>query len=153
MKSISIPRLGVPTVYAHGWSRPIVFYTFTVVFVAATLAGSILATVITDASQHMPMGGGGQAGPPSLDQILWMGLGSNYAVMTVSRLSPFSSTFRLELELGLMGYQQWSMVGSACVAIVTTKILRDTVKYYDYYGYHAQPKVAIGIGIGTTLAV
>jgi hypothetical protein len=44
------------------------------------------------------------------------------------------------------------MMGSAFVAIVTAKIMADTVKYFDHYGYRGDPKLAFGIAIGTTAA-
>jgi hypothetical protein len=44
------------------------------------------------------------------------------------------------------------MIGSVFVALVTTKIISDTVRYYDHYGY-TDPVVATGIGVGTTAAL
>jgi hypothetical protein len=40
------------------------------------------------------------------------------------------------------------MMGSVVVAMVTTVILSDTVKYYDHFGF-TDKKLAIGLGFGT----
>ena len=40
------------------------------------------------------------------------------------------------------------MMGSVVVAMVTTVILSDTVKYYDHFGF-TDRKLAIGLGFGT----
>jgi len=40
------------------------------------------------------------------------------------------------------------MMGSVLVAMVTTVILSETVKYYDHYGM-TDKKIAVGLGIGT----
>jgi len=40
------------------------------------------------------------------------------------------------------------MMGSVIVAMVTTVILSDTVRYYDHFGF-SDKKLAIGLGIGT----
>ena len=55
-------------------------------------------------------------------------------------LGSFSSTILTE--------QGWSALGSAAVCMLFTKILSDTVRYYDHYGYK-NVKVATAIAIGT----
>jgi hypothetical protein len=40
------------------------------------------------------------------------------------------------------------MMGSVVVAMVTTVILSDTVKYYDHFGF-TDKKLAIGLAVGT----
>jgi len=44
------------------------------------------------------------------------------------------------------------MIGSVLVAIVTTKIISDTVRYYDHYGY-TDRVIGTAIGLGTSAAV
>lgn len=44
--------------------------------------------------------------------------------------------------------QSWAMMGSVVVAMVTTVILSDTVKYYDHFGF-TDKKLAIGLAVGT----
>jgi len=47
--------------------------------------------------------------------------------------------------------QGWSAIGSAAVMLALAKILSDTVKYYDHYGYK-NIKMALAISLGTLVA-
>lgn len=44
-------------------------------------------------------------------------------------------------------------MGTVAVALISAKILSDTVKYFDYYGMSSQPRIATFIAVGTPLAV
>jgi hypothetical protein len=90
----------------------------------------------------------------SVDEMLWLGLMSNPGKMLVSlfvlTLSPLRSLYELD-KSGLIK-QSWAMIGSVFVALVTTKTISDTVRYYDHYGY-TDRVIVTGIGIGTSAAL
>jgi hypothetical protein len=48
--------------------------------------------------------------------------------------------------------QSWSMIGGACVALVTVRIMADIIRYFDHYGYRENPKLAFGLAVGTAAA-
>jgi hypothetical protein len=58
--------------------------------------------------------------------------------------SPF--TFKYQLTK-----QGWSVMGSVAAALLLAKILSDTVKYYDHFGF-MNVKTGVAIAFGTFLA-
>ena len=72
------------------------------------------------------------------------GWGSSRVQESCSYVSSF--TFKYQLTK-----QGWSVMGSVAAALLLAKILSDTVKYYDHFGFK-NIKTGVAIAIGTFLA-
>lgn len=90
-----------------------------------------------------PAPGGGAGGRPTVDQILWMALGSNPGKITVSTC---------ESTHDKADHQSWTVLGVAMVALLTGKILLDTGRYYEFFHHRDSRWVQIGVAVGTIAA-
>lgn len=90
--------------------------------------------------------GGAAGGRPTLDQILFMGLGSSPQRMTVSTVSCHAI---IESPLVLAMVQSWTAMGADAVSLIVGTILMDTARYYDYFGDTDKRWVRTGVALGS----
>lgn len=83
MRSFSLTRSSIPTLYAPECNRQLVSCLSLIASLVALLVGAIVGTIMADSAiPERP--DRVQSGPPSLDEVLYMGMGTNFATMTVS---------------------------------------------------------------------